>query len=60
MSPDRGLYTADHAAEYLDVSKDTIRRLAAKGELLTVKLGASVRYSRKDLDALIERLRRAS
>lgn len=60
MNPDRGLYTVDHAAEYLDVSRDTVRRLVGKGELLAVKLGGSTRYAKKDLDALIERLRRAS
>lgn len=60
MNPDRGLYTVDHAAEYLDVSRDTVRRLVGKGELLAVKLGGSTRYAKKDLDALIERLRRSS
>lgn len=60
MTTDRGLYNATHAAEYLDVSPDTIRRLVAAGDLLQVKLGASVRYARKDLDALIERLRRSA
>lgn len=60
MTADRGLFNAAHAAEYLDVSPDTIRRLVAKGDLLAVKLGGSVRYARSDLDALIERLRRAS
>lgn len=59
-APDRGLYTVDHAAEYLDVSRDTIRRLSAKGDLLAVKLGSSTRYAKKDLDALIERLRRSA
>jgi excisionase family DNA binding protein len=60
MTADRGLYTAAHAADYLDVSTDTIRRLAAQGDLLAVKLGANVRYAKKDLDALIERLRRSA
>ena len=60
MTTDRGLYNAAHAAEYLDVSADTIRRLVAAGDLLQVKLGSSVRYARKDLDALIERLRRSA
>jgi excisionase family DNA binding protein len=59
-APDRALLTAAHAAEYLDVSTETIRRLSRTGELLAVKLGGSTRYARVDLDALIERLRRAS
>lgn len=57
---DRGLYSPRSAAEYLDVSPTTLRRLVASGELLAVKLGGSTRYSRVDLDALIERLRRSA
>ena len=58
--PERALYSPRSAAEYLDVSTETLRRLVARGELLAVKLGGSTRYARVDLDALVERLRRAS
>jgi excisionase family DNA binding protein len=56
----RGLLSPKSAAEYLDVSATTLRRLVSSGELLAVKLGGSTRYSLKDLDALIERLRRSA
>jgi excisionase family DNA binding protein len=57
-APDRGLYSPRNAADYLDISTETLRRLVRTGELLAVKLGGSTRYARADLDALIERLRR--
>ena len=60
MTTDRGLYSPAHAAAYLDISVTTLRGLVARGELIAVKLGGSTRYAKTDLDALIERLRRAA
>jgi len=59
-APERALFSPKNAADYLDVSTETLRRLVARGELLAVKLGGSTRYARVDLDALVERLRRSA
>jgi excisionase family DNA binding protein len=59
-TPTRALYSPAHAAEYLDISTQTLRGLVAKGELIAVKLGGSTRYAREDLDALVQRLRRSA
>jgi excisionase family DNA binding protein len=54
------LLTIGAAADYLSVSVTTVRRLTHTGELTAVRLGRLIRYQRVDLDALVERLRRAS
>jgi excisionase family DNA binding protein len=59
-APDQGLYSPPEAARYLSVSVTKLRGLVSTGELLAVRLGGSTRYARTDLDALIERLRKAS
>lgn len=59
-APDQGLYSPPEAARYLSVSTSKLRGLVVSGELHAVKLGGSTRYARKDLDALIERLRRSA
>jgi excisionase family DNA binding protein len=58
----RALFTTSHAAEYLDISPDTLRRLVQSGELRAVTLptGGARRYARDDLDALVARLRRTA
>jgi excisionase family DNA binding protein len=43
------------AAEQLDVSRDTVRRLLAAGELRAVRIGTSVRVPRADVDRLVAR-----
>ena len=43
------------AAEYLDVSVSTLRRLRATRELLPRQVGGSVRYHVDDLDAYADR-----
>lgn len=59
-APEQGLYSPPQAARYLSVSVTKLRGLVATGELLAVRLGGSTRYARKDLDALIERLRKTA
>lgn len=54
------MLTIGAAADYLSVSVTTVRRLTHTGELTAVRLGRLIRYQRVDLDALVERLRRAS
>jgi excisionase family DNA binding protein len=51
----RELLTLDDAATILSVSRDTVRRLIDRGELRIVRIGASVRIPRADINALIER-----
>jgi excisionase family DNA binding protein len=47
------LRTAKEAAEILNVSEKTVRRLIANGALPTVKIGALVRITPADLEDLI-------
>ncbi|PPF73606.1 DNA-binding protein [Pseudoclavibacter sp. Z016] len=47
------LLTVQQAAEYLNVSVSTVRRLRAQGQLAFVKLGSSVRFTPDDLDDLV-------
>ena len=47
------LLTRIEAARYLRLSARKLDQLAASRELMRVKLGASVRYDRADLDAFI-------
>lgn len=52
----RPLLTIEQAADFLNVSPDTIRRLLVKGELASVYVSARrVRILRAELDAYIER-----
>jgi len=41
------------AADYLGVSRATVERLVARGQLPVVKVGASTRYDVEDLDGFI-------
>ena len=49
-----GLVTRKQAAAFLAVSERTIANLQASGELRPVRIGRAVRYSLRDLEALIE------
>lgn len=49
------LLDRDTAARYCAVSRDTLDRLRADGELPTVKLGRRVLFDVADLDDLIDR-----
>jgi excisionase family DNA binding protein len=57
VAPSPMLLTYDQAAEGLGVSKSTIERLVAGGELATVDVGGR-RIAREDLDDLVVRRRR--
>lgn len=60
MSSNRwpALLTAEQACEYLSISRSTLNRMKAIGELCTVKVpGRNIyRYRREDLDYWIGRL----
>lgn len=50
----RVLLTMEEAADFLNVSRDTIRRLVAKGELAHVRVHVRrLRISRAELDAYV-------
>lgn len=52
----RVLLTIEEAADFLNVSRDTIRRLVAKGELAHVRVHVRrLRIARAELDAYITR-----
>jgi excisionase family DNA binding protein len=46
-----GLLTVQEAADYLGYAKGTVYQKVSKGEIPHVKLGRSVRFRRRDLDA---------
>ena len=52
------LYSINTVAERLEVSQDTVRRLIARGDLVAIRIGASVRVSATELEAFIEGQRR--
>lgn len=58
VSPRPALMTAPEAADYLALSPHTVRIWAQQGKLPCVKLGASLRFRREDLDAYVESNRR--
>jgi excisionase family DNA binding protein len=51
------LLTARQAAAALAISERTLYTLTKRGELPAVRIGAAVRYDRRDVQALIERLK---
>jgi excisionase family DNA binding protein len=51
------LVTVKEAAAMLSVHEDTVRRLAARGELHLVRIGSAVRVDITELDALVRRHR---
>ncbi len=50
-----GLLTRQQVADHLGLSWRSVLRLEQRGGLVAVRLGRSVRYRPKDVDALIER-----
>lgn len=48
------------AATYLGISLRGMKEIAAKGEVLKVQIGARVLFDREDLDAFIDRKKRAA
>jgi len=52
-----GLLTTDAAGQYLAVSKVTIRRMIARGDLPAIKIGTEYRIDEADIQALINRLK---
>jgi excisionase family DNA binding protein len=52
------LLTLDDVAEHLQVSRRTVERLIAAGELAATRIGAATRVHPDDLRAFVERLRR--
>jgi excisionase family DNA binding protein len=54
--PENSLLTSRQVAGILSVSRPTVYRLVAVGELPVVKIGAATRFRPRDVDALVERL----
>jgi excisionase family DNA binding protein len=54
------LMTAPTAADYLDTSTTTLRRLVQEGEIHPVLMRGATKYARKDLDSYVDRLRRSA
>jgi excisionase family DNA binding protein len=52
-----GLLTVVQAAQYLQISRSSLYRLIASGQLPTVRIGRSRRVCREDLDAFIAQAR---
>jgi excisionase family DNA binding protein len=48
------LFSTKEAAAYLGVSEQTIHKMRNSGELKSISFGASTRYDKADLDAVIE------
>jgi len=48
------LLTLEEVGKLLKLSLATVRREASSGSLSTVKLGRSVRVTRRDLDSYVE------
>jgi excisionase family DNA binding protein len=57
---ERRLLDYPHLAAYLSVSVRQAKQLAAEGEFAKVKIGARVLFDKADVDAYIERVKRAS
>jgi excisionase family DNA binding protein len=55
MAGNAELISIAQAAELLGVSRDTVRRLIAVGELSSMKIGVAVRIPREDVDHLVAR-----
>lgn len=56
ISEDRLLYTPAEAGERLRLGRTTVYELMARGDLPSVRIGASRRIRRADLEAYVERL----
>jgi excisionase family DNA binding protein len=53
------LFSIGAVAVRLDVSRDTVRRLIARGDLAAIRIGGVVRVSADDLESFVERQRGA-
>ncbi len=59
VSPGKLLLTLEETAQLLSLGKSTVYELVARKELPAVKRGKSLRFARQDIEAYVERLRRA-
>lgn len=57
---ERRLLSYGHAAEYLGISLRGMKELASDGKIRKVQIGHRVLFDRSDLDAYVERAKRAS
>ena len=48
------LLTPDEAAQFLSISKRTVKRLVAEGHLHAYKIRRSMRFKMEDLEAYVE------
>ncbi|MEX0844361.1 MAG: helix-turn-helix domain-containing protein [Balneolaceae bacterium] len=53
-APNKEVFTNREAQKYLGVSRSTLQRWRADGILQYRKINGSIRYTRDDLDALME------
>jgi excisionase family DNA binding protein len=60
LSPEhRMLLTGEEVARKLAVSRSTVWRLGQSGTLRRVRIGGSIRYLARDVEAMIERATRS-
>jgi excisionase family DNA binding protein len=57
MTEERLLYRPEEAAQVLGLSRARLYELMARGEVRSVKIGASRRVPLADLEAFVQRLR---
>jgi excisionase family DNA binding protein len=53
-APRRALLTVEDAARYLNISRRTLERLIARGDLQPLRAGARRRFRVEDIDAYAE------
>jgi excisionase family DNA binding protein len=56
---ERGWFSYKNAAVYTDMSEVSLWRLVRQGSLHPARINRSVRFSREELDTLLEESRRA-
>lgn len=57
---DKRMLNYAEAGNYLGVSERQMEKLAADGQVLKVKIGARVLFDVNDLDAYVERIKKAA
>lgn len=57
---ERRLLSYGHSAEYLGISIRGMKELAAEGKIRKVQIGSRVLFDRSDLDAYVEKAKKAS
>lgn len=57
---ERRMFPRKEAAYYIGISLRSLDTLAAEGQILKTKIAGRTVYDRSDLDAYIERVKRAS